>query len=137
MLVLAFTAIAGCGGAPKELPVAKSAHGGALVPLSNGQGFAEVLVDSAAVGKRGGKTQFKPRIVAFFYQADGSTEMNPGPTEVKIKIGMGDDARTVDLAPEAKAGRYASAAGDYPEGFAGRLEAKVNGEAVQSDVRIR
>jgi hypothetical protein len=131
-------AIAGCSGSPKELPVAKSAHGGTMLTLPDGQSYAEVLVESAVVGKSAGKAQYKPKIVAYFFQADGTSVMSPGPTDVKIKIGMGENGRTVDLAPEPKeAGKYATAAGDYPEGFAGELEATVNGAAVQVPFRVR
>jgi hypothetical protein len=137
-IVVLLCAIAGCGGSSKQLPVAKSAHGGTLVTLPDGQGFAEVLVDSAAVDKPGAKPQFKPRIVAYFFGSDGISEMSPGPTDVKIKIGMREDGRIVDLAQEPKeTGKYASAFGEYPEGFAGQLEASLNGKAVQVPVRIR
>ena len=48
-------AIAGCSGSPKELPVAKSAHGGTMLTLPDGQSYAEVLVESAVVGKSAAK----------------------------------------------------------------------------------
>jgi hypothetical protein len=137
-IIVPVCAIAGCGGAPKELPVAKSAHGGTMVPLPGDQGFVEVLVDTAVAGKAGRKAQVKPRFIAYFTQPDGTTEMSPGPTDVKIKIGMGEDGRVVDLSAEPKeAGKYASAVGDYPEGFAGQLKATLNGQPVEVPVRVR
>jgi hypothetical protein len=138
ILSLAY-AVAGCGGsAPKELPVAKSAHGGTMVPLPNGQGFAEILVDSTQVGVSGGKAQFKPKIIAYFFESDGTSAMKSGATDVKIKIGTGENGRVVDLAAEPReAGKFASMAGEYPEGFAGQLAANLNGEAVEVAVRVR
>ncbi len=131
-------AIAGCGGSPKELPVAKAAHGGTMVTLPNGQGFAEILVNSAQVGTSGGKAQYKPVIVAYFFQSDGTSAMTSGATDVKIKIGTGENSRVVDLKAEPKeAGKFASLAGEYPEGFAGQLAANLNGEAVEVPVRVR
>jgi hypothetical protein len=51
---------------------------------------------------------------------------------------MSENGRVVDLAREPKeAGKYASAAGEYPEGFSGQLEATLNGQAAQVPVRIR
>jgi hypothetical protein len=134
-----FFVIAGCGGfSPKELPVAKSAHGGTMVPLPDDRGFAEILVESGPVGKKGDPTKIKPKIVAYFFQSDGTTAMSEGPADVKIKLGADESGRVVDLAPDQKeAGKFASAAGDYPDGFAGQLETSINGTAVKVPVRVR
>jgi hypothetical protein len=130
--------LAGCGSSPTELPVAKSAHGGNLVSLPSGRGFAEILVESAAPGSGGRKAQIEPRVVAYFFQPDGTSEMNPGPTEVKVKVGTGEKSAVVDLSPQPKeAGKYASEPGTYPDGFNGQLDAKVNGEAVQVSFVLR
>jgi hypothetical protein len=139
VLVLACAAVAGCGGgSPKELPVAKSAHGGTIVTLPNDRGFAEILVDSESAKDRARKAQVKSRLVAYFYQSDGSSALSPDPTDVKIQIGMGGDGRLVDLAKESKeAGKFASAAGAYPDGFAGQLRASLDGQAVEVPVRVR
>ena len=138
--IVLLSAIAGCGGgSPKELPIAKAAHGGTIVTLPGGQGFAEVLVESVAVDKKGGKNQFKPRIVAYFFQPDGTSEMSPGPTDVKVKIGTGENSKVVDLSKDSKeAAKYATApSGEIPEGFVGELDANVNGTAAQVPFRIR
>jgi hypothetical protein len=136
-MILPTSLLVGCGGSPAELPVAKSAHGGHLVTLPGGKGYAEILVESAAAGG-GRKAQVKPRIVAYFFQPDGTSELSPGPTEVKVKLGTGEKSPVVDLSPEPKeAGKYASEPGTYPEGFNGQLDAKVNGEAVQASFVLR
>jgi hypothetical protein len=139
-LIILASAIVGCGGAPAAGPVAKSAHGGTLVTLPDGQGLAEVLVESAAAGRGGrkAKAQAGTKIVAYFLQSDGMDAMSPGPTQTRIKIGMGDKGRVIDLAAEPKeVGKYASAIGLYPDGFVGQLEATLNGRAVQVPIRIR
>ena len=139
LMIMLAGVIAGCGGAPKELPVAKSAHGGHLVTLPDGRGFAEILVESAAsAGKRGGKAQAQPRIVAYFFQPDGTTEMTPGPSDVRVKLGTAETSPVVDLSPQPKeSGKYASEPGTYRDGFNGQLDAKVNGEAVQVSFVVR
>lgn len=136
VVVLAGATI-GCGGKPEELPVARPAHAGMMIALPGAQGFVEVLVDSAAATGTP-KGQARTRIVAYFTQSDGTTALSPGPTDVKVKIGMGESGRVVDLASDAKEpGKYASESGDYPDGFAGQLEASVNGQAVTVPVIIR
>jgi hypothetical protein len=139
LLISVFCALAGCDGlAPKELPVAKAAHGGTMVPLPGDQGFAEIVVESGPAGKRGDPTKIKPKLVAYFFQSDGTTAMSQGPSDVRIKIGTDESGRVVDLAADNKeAGKFASAAGDYPDGFAGQLETSINGAAVKVPVRVR
>jgi len=137
LMILPTCLLVGCGGSPAELPVAKSAHGGHLVTLPGGKGYAEIIVEAATAGG-GRKAQVKPRIVAYFFQPDGTSELSPGPTEVKVKLGTGEKSPVVDLSPEPKeAGNYASEPGTYPEGFNGQLDAKVNGEAVQASFVLR
>lgn len=132
-------AIAGCGtGSPRELPVAKSAHGGTMVTLPGDKGFAEVLVDSEAPTERGRKAQVKSKLVAYFYQPDGTSALSPGPSDVTIKVGMGEEGRVVALAKESGDGsKYASAAGEYPDGFAGQLRASLDGQALEVPLRVR
>ncbi len=109
-----------------------------MISLPGGKGFAEILVDSEAAGGGGRKAQVKSRIVAYFFQADGTTELNPGPTEVKVKVGTGEKSPVVDLSPQPKeSGKYASEPGNLPDGFKGELDAKVNGEAAQVPFVIR
>ncbi len=139
-LIVVASAIVGCGGPPAAGPVARSAHGGTLVALPDGQGLAEVLVESAPAGRGGrkAKAQAGTKIVAYFLESDGTDAMSPGPTETRIKIGMGDNGRVIDLSAEPKeAGKYASAVGRYPDGFVGQLEVTLNGRAVQVPIRIR
>jgi hypothetical protein len=102
LMILPTCLLVGCGGSPAELPVAKSAHGGHLVTLPGGKGYAEIIVEAATAGG-GRKAQVKPRIVAYFFQPDGTSELSPGPTEVKVKLGTGEKSPVVDLSPEPTA----------------------------------
>jgi hypothetical protein len=133
-----FCACAGCSSSPKELPVAKPAHGGTMVPLPGERGFAEIVIDAPPAQKRADKAEVKQRIVAYFFEPDGTTAMSAGPSDVKLRIGTGENGRVVNLAPEPKeAGKYVSEAGAYPDGFSGQLEATLGGEAVQVPVQVR
>jgi hypothetical protein len=131
-------AIAGCGDAPKELPVAKSAHGGRLVTLPDDQGYAEIVVEVPAATKSVGKVAIKSRMVVYFFKSDATTELSPAPTDVKITIGDADSGRVVNLSPDPKAaGKFASEPGDHPDGFRGSLEANIGGKPIQAEFLIR
>ncbi len=118
--------------------MAKAAHGGTLVTLPNDKGFAEILIEADNQAKKGSKARSKPRIIAYFYGSDGHTEMNPGPTDIKLTLGKGETSRVAELAPDPnQAGKFSSTPNDYPDGFAGHLDASVGGLPVGVDVRIR
>ena len=59
LMIVPACLFAGCGGSPKELPVAKSAHGGNLVSLPNDRGFVEILIESTTGGSGGRKAEVK------------------------------------------------------------------------------
>ena len=80
----------------------------------------------------------KSQIAAFFYQSDGTTEMSPAPTDVKVKTGSAASSPTLPLTPVPnEKGKFASEPADLPEGFRGQLEANVNGTPVQVPFSIR
>jgi hypothetical protein len=109
-----------------------------LVVLHGGRGYVEVLIDSGVAAGSKSRAKPNPRIVAYFYQPDGTTEMSPGPSEVKVKVGTGEKSPVLNLSPLPKeSGKYASEPGTFPDGFKGELDAKVNGEAVQTSFTIR
>jgi hypothetical protein len=136
LMIVPACLLAGCGGSPKELPIAQAAHGGSLVTLPGERGYVEILVEAAAGGGR--KAQGKSQIVAYFFQPDATTAMSPGPSDVKVKLGTGEKGAVVDLSPDPKAaGKFASEPGTFPEGFNGQLDANVKGEAIQVSFSIR
>jgi hypothetical protein len=128
--------LAGCGsvGAP-QLALPSPSHGGTMVALPGAQGYVELKTESEDP-PRGGRTQErKSQIVAFFYQADGTSPLTPAPSDVIVKVGTGDKSPTVPLSPAGQGSdstnRFASKPGPYPDGFQGQLEAKLNGQPVQ------
>ena len=74
---------------------------------------------AAAGGDR--RKQPTTRIVAYFYQPDGTTEMSP-PSDVKVKVGTGEQS-PVHFRPgwalPKQSGKYASEPGTFPDGFRG------------------
>lgn len=80
----------------------------------------------------------KARILAYFYQPDGTTLMSPPPSDVRVQVGIDDKSPAVELSPQPKeAGLFASEPGMYPDGFRGQVEAKVNGEPVKVPFMFR
>jgi hypothetical protein len=131
--------LAGCTGSMMSGSAAVPPHGGVMAALPGGKGYAEVMVGraTAPTGVRKGQ-QVKSQITAFFYQTDGTTEMSPTPTDVKVKVGTGASSPTFALTPQPKeTGKFASEPADIPEGFSGQVEATINGESVQVAFTIR
>jgi hypothetical protein len=127
--------LVGCAGSPPQLPVATSAHGGVLATLPNNRGYAEILIEAGAGGR---KSQAKPRIVAYFFQPDGTSALSPGPTDVKVKLGTSEKSSVVELTPQTdETNKYASAPGTFPDGFSGQLDANLGGETIQVPFAIR
>jgi hypothetical protein len=131
--------LAGCsdnmttGGAPA------APHGGIMAAVPGGKGYAEVVVGPAtgSQGPRKGQ-QVKSQVAAFFYQTDGTTEMSPAPTDVKVKVGTAADGATFSLTPQpSDKGKFASEPADLPDGFRGQLEATIDGQPVQVAFTIR
>ena len=125
--------IVGCGGSssPSKASLAPP-HGGHMFALPDDRGFVEIKTDRAAPARGSrAKPAGNARIMAYFYQADGTTAMSPAPSDVKVTIGTEEKASAVALAPQtSEAGLYASEPGPYPDGFRGQIEARVNGGPV-------
>src|SRR5271166_2707560 len=96
-LLLPVCLFAGCGGSTSQSSLPAAPHQGTLVTLPGGSGFAEIVLDSAAAAGDNRRSQAKPRIVAYFYQPDGTTAMSPGPSEVKVKVGTGEKSPILNL----------------------------------------
>jgi hypothetical protein len=110
-----------------------------MFALPGDRGYVEIMTDREASSRDRSKPATKARIMAYFYQADGTTRMNPEPSDIKVTIGTDEKATAVKLALEdvKQAGRYASEPGPYPEGFRGELEARLNGETVKVPILFR
>ena len=109
-----------------------------MLTLPGDRGYAEVLIDSGATAGGKSRTQSKTRIVAYFYQPDGTNELSPSPSDVKVKVGTAEKSPVLDLLPSPKeSGMFASEPGTFPDGFRGELDAKLSGESVQIPFTIR
>jgi len=103
-----------------------------MFALPDARGFVEIKTDREPADRGVRKPATQARIMAYFYQPDGTSRMDPAPSEVRVKIGMQEKDSVVALAPQAReAGLYASESGPYPEGLRGELEAKLNGDPVR------
>jgi hypothetical protein len=132
-----FGLLPGCNGDLKERPT--PSHNGAVIPLSGGQGFFEIRTEGLDLAERGSRAKTaNSSIVVYFYQSDGTTAMNPAPTDVTVKVGTGASSPSVELLPQEKpAGQFKSAHGTFPSGFRGQLSAKINGEIVETPFILR
>lgn len=128
---------AGCGGSgPPATRGVPASHGGTLLPLPDGSGFVEVVVEPD--NPKGGGPKAKGRLVMFFLNRDGSGPPTPAPAGVTFT----DDAgKTYPLSPKAAAdsARFESAAATFPVGrdLSGELKATTGGRAVSIPVAVR
>ncbi len=123
LLTILLATIAGCGGggpAQGLLPP----HGGALVPLTGAEGFAEVVRDG-------------PRIVVYFLDA-ARKPLAPAPTGVRLKL-QGARQKTVDLQPVADPEKAGALSADVTDagGISGELSAKLDGRPITAAINAR
>jgi hypothetical protein len=108
-----------------------------MIALPDKKGFFDVDTEASGNVAKGSRTKGGANsIVVHFYQPDGTTEMNPAPTDVTLKVGTGSDSPVVTLSPRPSGG-FASSPGAFPSGFRGQLNAKIGGEAVETPFMIR
>jgi hypothetical protein len=113
-------------------------HGGSMLQLPDGRGFAELFVDRKAAVK--GPEAGVSRLVAYFYQPDGASAMSPPPSDVTIHLGAegGPDVKNVKLSAQTNAaGQFASEPDKYKDELRGRLEAVISGESVTAPFMFR
>ena len=128
--------LTGCGQEKSSLTLKPAPSGGAMIRLPKDRGFVAVKTeapDGTRVVPTARNAKPKPvSIVAYFYQADGSTAMNPAPTEVVFELGTSESAKSVALLPDASdPNRFASQPGLYSNALQGTVRAKINGEDVR------
>jgi len=108
-----------------------------MFPLPGHRGFFEIVTKGGEPKGRGSQAKATTNSLGvYFYQPDGTTEMSPAPTDVTVKVGTGSDTPVVTLTPQANAS-FASAPGHFPHGFRGQLNAKINGEPVETTFVVR
>ena len=131
----------GCDEPVSNLKAKSSPSGAAMFPLPGDAGFVAVTTESAETLKGARGKKHLSTIVARFFQPDGTTPIDPPPTEVSVKIGVSGETPPVALAPslgqERSPGRFASPQGDYPDGLMGTVSAKIGGQTVEVPVTAR
>jgi hypothetical protein len=108
-----------------------------MFALPDQKGFFEIRTEGGVPKARGSRAQAASNsLVVYFYQPDGTTELRPAPTDVTVKVGTGSGSPVVLLTPQARTG-FASPPGHFPSGFRGQLNARINGETVESTFVVR
>jgi hypothetical protein len=142
LVLLSLGLIVGCSAdsgnqvtADKPSPV-----GGAMIRLPNDAGLVAIKTETADPSRA---VKTKPRatkIVAVFFQNDGSTPMTPPPTEVVFEVESlrSKAEKTVTLeADPTTPNRFVSAADSFPGGVAGRIRVKIKGQELEESFSAR
>jgi len=103
--------------------------------LSGGAGFAEVVIDLAS-GARVGRP--KSTITVYFLKPDGTSALDPPPTDVKMDMGANQAVTLTPSANPSQAGGFSSPPGQYGGmELTGDLSATIGGQAVTVPIVIR
>ena len=133
--------LCGCnGGATPRTgtPLPAAQHGGHILSLPGGKGFAEILTERGAPAKGAATKAAKTRLLAYFYQPDGSTALSPAPSDVKVTLGAAETGRDVKLTPQTTpAGLFASEPGEFPDDLRGHIDLTLGGEPVKAEFMFR
>jgi hypothetical protein len=130
----------GCGGAPTVATGGGPnvvTHGGTLLPLPGQKGHVEIL--SQADNPKG-TANSKGRVVAYYFNDEGSGPPEPAPTGVSFTPEGGKAyPMTRKLDSGTKAARFESELGPFLAGrpLTGELEASIGGQAVKVSVQTR
>jgi hypothetical protein len=110
-------------------------HGGFLITLPGGKGYAEIVNKVAAqtAGRRPNST-----ITVYFLQTDMKSPITPAPTNVSMTVDSGGTPQTVPLTASAE-GEFSSKPGQYGGGgdLNGKLTATIGSDSVTAPVAIR
>jgi hypothetical protein len=129
----------GCGPATAVAPPsAGDLHGGVLVPLTDSQGYVELLNDKREVKAK----QLQMDLVAYVLESDRKTAMAEAPTSVEVKIQTSKGEKAVKLQPSPDASdpvgsrRYTSGIGPYElTQTAGEVTVGVGGKTLTGTFR--
>jgi hypothetical protein len=78
------------------------------------------------------------RLLAYFYQPDGTSPLAPPPSDVKVHLGPAGAGKDIALTSQTSpAGQFASEAGQYPSELRGQLLLTVGGAPVEAPFMFR
>jgi hypothetical protein len=144
LVLFSVGSIIGCGansGTQVET-VKPSPVGGAMVRLPKNAGLVAIKTE-AADSSRAVKAKLRAtKIVAVFFENDGSTPMTQPPTEVVFMVeGLRSktaELKTVTLEADATTpNRFVSAASSFPGGVEGRIRVKIDGQDLEESFSAR
>jgi hypothetical protein len=132
----------GCDSAPSTAPpaVMVGPHRGTTIRLPDDKGYVE-LTNEPEVSGRGSREP--TAIVAYFLKPDGTSSLEPAPSDVRLSVTQArtKDTETIPLAAEPKAddpaggSRFASKPGPHHLAvLRGQLNAKIDGQEVSLPV---
>jgi hypothetical protein len=127
--------LAGCGGtgSPSTAGLPAAQHGGNIITLSGGKGYAELMIDKGT-----SKVASKTRLLAYFYAPDGTSVLTPAPSDVKVRLGSADSGKDVKLTSQtAPPGLFASEPGPFPDELRGEIDLTLGGESLQTPFMFR
>jgi hypothetical protein len=143
IVLFSLGSIIGCGAesGTHVAAVKPSPVGGAIVRLPHDAGLVAIKTETADPS-RAVKTKLRAKIVAVFFENDGSTPMTPPPTEVVFELEIlrskTADLKTVTLlADPTTPNRFVSAASSFPGGVAGKLRVKIDGQDLEESFSAR
>ena len=132
LIAAAPLAVVGCGGGSSTTVTAAGTtagpHGGLAIPLPDGKGFAEVVVEKDPKAKPGSKSAM-PKIAVYFLGPDVKTPLTPAPTTVSVKsIPPTGESATVSLTLDGT--RFITPPGDFDyDELRGELTATFDGQS--------
>ena len=136
--------IIGCGVEPgtQVAAVKPSPVGGAMVRLPRNAGLVAIKTEPADTSRAAKKKVRASKIVAVFFQNDGSTPMTPPPTEVVFELetvrAKAVEVKTVALEADLTTpNRFVSAASSFPGGVEGKIRVKIDGQDLEESFSAR
>ncbi|MGP0069208.1 MAG: hypothetical protein ACLQGP_37110 [Isosphaeraceae bacterium] len=136
--------IIGCGAesGTQVVAVKPSPVGGAMVRLPHDAGLVAIKTETADPSRAAKKKPRAAKIVAVFFENDGSTPMTPPPTEVVFELeGIRSNSaglKTVALEADPRTpNRFVSAASSFPGGLEGKIRVKIDGQDLEESFSAR
>jgi hypothetical protein len=144
LVLFSLGSIIGCGAdsSTQVETVKPSPVGGAMVRLPQNAGLVAIKTETADPSRAGKAKLRAEKIIAVFFENDGSTPMTPPPTEVVFELesfrSKTADSKTVSLeADPTTPNRFVSAASRFPGGLEGKIRVKIDGQDLEESFSAR
>ncbi len=141
---LLLASVVGCGGqsGTHVETVKPSPVGGAMVRLPRGAGLVAIKTELADPSRKVKSKLRSEKIVAVFFENDGSTPMTKPPTQVVFELeslrSKTAELKSVALEADPSApNRFVSAASSFPGGLEGTIRVKIDGQDLEESFSAR